>query len=152
MKSSIFVLPLLLGLAFSMNQNVNYSSDINNKSNEKKFNIPIDSSEEAAVDPNGITNIANMFNERGYYKSNGFSFDDQEIVNDFNGNLMYQIPLYNSLLAGDLNFDLSLNYNGSVGHQFFIGHLGTYVQNSRRYNLNAPTWMVSLNGIAIQVA
>ncbi len=33
----------------------------------------------------GITNVSNMFNERGFYKSNGFSFDEQEIINDFNG-------------------------------------------------------------------
>jgi hypothetical protein len=32
--------------------------------------------------PTGLTDIANMFNERGFYKSNGFSFDKQEIIND----------------------------------------------------------------------
>ena len=46
-----------------------------------------------------------MFNERGFYKSNGFSFDEQEIINDFNGNLMYNIPLYNFALAGDVKWD-----------------------------------------------
>ena len=91
-----------------------------------------------------------MFNERGFYKSNGFSFDEQEIINDFNGNLMYNIPLYNFALAGDVNFNLSMNYNGSVGHQFFLNNLTTYFRNPHKYNINAPEWIVSLNGIAIQ--
>lgn len=79
------------------------------------------SGSQQATSSNGLTDIANMFNERGYYKSNVFSFDEQEIINDFNGNLMYNIPLYNYALSGDLNFNLSLNYNGSVGHQIIVG-------------------------------
>jgi len=92
-----------------------------------------------------------MFNERGFYKSNGFSFDEQELINDFNGNLMLNFPLYNFSLAGDVNLNLSMNYNGSVGHQFFLNeNLQSYQENARRYSVNAPEWIISLNGIAIQ--
>ncbi len=93
---------------------------------------------EVSNEPTGVTGIANMFNERGFYKSNGFSFDEQEIINDFNGNLMFEKPLYNFALAGDLNLNLSLNYNGSVGHQFFLGDTSSYNNDPdpRRYNLN----------------
>ncbi|MCB0728883.1 MAG: RHS repeat protein, partial [Ignavibacteriae bacterium] len=99
----------------------------------------------------GVTNVSNMFNERGFYKSNGFSFDEQEIINDFNGNLMLNFPLYNFSLAGDVNLNLSMNYNGSVGHQFFLNeNLQSYELYTRRYSMNAPEWIISLNGIAIQ--
>lgn len=128
MKSLIFVLPLLLSLAFSIDEEFrkNIPSEGKTTINKHKNYFSIsDSSEELGatdqgVPPSGITNFAGMFNERGYYKSNEFSFNEQEIVNDFNGNLMYQIPLYNFALAGDLNFNVSLNYNGSVGHQFIL--------------------------------
>lgn len=104
-----------------------------------------------AVPTYGMTDIANMYNERGFYKSNGFSIIEQEIINDFNGNLMYQIPLYNYKLAGDLNFNLSLNYNGSVGEQFIIGNPESFNSGAAgRLNANAPEWVFSLNGIAIQ--
>jgi hypothetical protein len=108
-----------------------------------------DSADLSAAD-NGITNAANMFNERGFYKSGGFNFDNNEIVNDFNGNLIYEIPLYNFPLAGDVGINLSLNYNGSAGHQFFLGNLSSYEPNPRRYNINSPAWIISLNGIAVQ--
>ncbi len=99
----------------------------------------------------GLTDIANMFNERGYYKSNAISQDEQEIINDFNGNLMYNIPQFIYSLAGDINFNLSLNYNGSVGHQIFAGNLSTYESGTyERFNLNSPEWIINLNGIAIQ--
>lgn len=101
--------------------------------------------------PTGLTDIANMFNERGYYKSNAISQDEQEIISDFNGNLMYNIPLYNDALAGDLNFNLSLNYNGSVAHQIIVGHLSDFTTGLiGRLNMNSPEWIINLNGIAIQ--
>ena len=101
--------------------------------------------------PTGLTDIANMFNERGYYKSNAISQDEQEIINDFNGNLLYNIPLYNYALAGDLNFNLSLNYNGSVAHQIIVGHLSDFTTGLiGRLNMNSPEWIINLNGIAIQ--
>lgn len=79
--------------------------------------------------------------------------DEQEIINDFNGNLMYRIPLYNFQLAGDIKFDMSLNYNGAVGHQVFVGDTGSYNSNpdGNRYNINTPEWIIDFDGIGVQV-
>jgi hypothetical protein len=65
---------------------------------------------------------------------------------------MFEKPLYNFALAGDVNLNLSLNYNGSVSHQFFLGDTSSYNTDPdlRRYNLNVAEWIISLNGIAIQ--
>lgn len=97
--------------------------------------------------------VSDMFNERGYYKSNGFSFDEQEIINDFNGNLIYNVPLYHYKMPGDMMFDLQLNYNGSTTHHCFVGNTTSYdaAGYEDRYNLNAPEWIISLDGIAVQV-
>ena len=86
-----FTLPIITLVASLMNINYNITSNTDNKAPEyfhhekKSFSYPVsDSSEPGEGSQNGITNIANMFNERGFYKSNGFSIDDQEVVNDFN--------------------------------------------------------------------
>ncbi|MCI0450264.1 MAG: hypothetical protein L0Y79_10860 [Chlorobi bacterium] len=116
----------------------------------------LDSLETDSLDnnpPPSINDVSQMFNERGYYKSNSFSFDENEIINDFNGNLIYEIPLYNYKLAGDLPFDVKLTYNGSVNHMIFLGSEFTYNNSAvpNRYNVNAPEWILSVNGIAVQV-
>lgn len=101
---------------------------------------------------NELKDVSNMFNERGFYKSNGFSFDDQEIINDFNGNLIYSIPLYNFSVNSGFNLQMKLNYNGSVSHSVMVGSTTTIGNGSKyRYNFNFPEWIVELNGIAIQV-
>lgn len=101
---------------------------------------------------NELKDVSSMFNERGFYKSNGFSFDDQEIINDFNGNLIYSIPLYNFCVNSDFNLQMKLNYNGSVSHSVMVGSTTTIGNgNKYRYNFNFPEWIVELNGIAIQV-
>ncbi len=41
--------------------------------------------------PNG--DVSGMFNERGYFKSNSASLDENQIISDFNGNLSYSIPI-----------------------------------------------------------
>lgn len=96
--------------------------------------------------------VSSMFNERGYYKSNGFSFDEQELINDFNGNLIYSIPLYNFVVNSGFNLQLKINYNGSVGHTVFVGTVNTInTGENYRFNFNFPEWIVDLNGIAVQV-
>ncbi|MBZ0201583.1 MAG: hypothetical protein K8I03_01050 [Ignavibacteria bacterium] len=99
--------------------------------------------------------VSQMFNERGYYKSSSFSFDENEIINDFNGNLMYEIPLYNFKHAGEMQYEVKMIYNGSVGHQVNLGNVGIWDnqlnQTLRRHNMNAPEWILSLNGMAVQV-
>lgn len=98
-----------------------------------------------------LKDLSQMFDERGYVKSNGFSFDEQEIISDFNGNLIYDIPLYNFNMANNMNFDVRLTYNGSVAHTLFMGTTTTYDNNLAKYNINSPEWILSVNGIAIQV-
>lgn len=98
-----------------------------------------------------LKDVSGLFNERGFYKSNGFSFNEEEIVNDFSGNLLYNIPLYNYKLAGDLFFDMKLVYNGAVSHSIKIANpsiLQTGLKNA--YNMNMPEWILSVNGICVQ--
>ncbi|MBK9334709.1 MAG: hypothetical protein IPM96_20480 [Ignavibacteria bacterium] len=167
MKNLIFVISICVFVSFSLAFSNYYTSESyyaatdlltkNFSSEEKILNFssppdsaePDDSTENDVV--NGVTDIANMLNERGFYKSNGFSYDEQEIINDFNGNLIFNIPLYNYPLAGNLNFNVLMKYNGSVGHQFFPGDLDIYSGNPQRYNMNIPEWIVDFNGIAVQV-
>ena len=105
--------------------------------------------------PEDISDASQMFNERGFYKSNSYSFDDNEIINDFNGNLMYEIPMYNSKGAGGLDFDMKLVYNGSVNHEVILSDSAKFNNVSApepyKYNYNFPEWILSVNGIAVQV-
>lgn len=111
---------------------------------------PLDSMEIYSDPPSFVGDASQMFNERGFYKSNGCSFDESEIINDFNGNLMYQIPLYNFKGDGNLDLDMKLVYNGSVNHQVILANKSNYNNQSTRYNVGAPEWMISLNGFCIQ--
>jgi YD repeat-containing protein len=98
--------------------------------------------------------LGGMFNERGFMKSNSVSYDEQEIINDFNGNLMLNIPLYSEKGKGDLHFDLSLNYNGSVNHQIVTSDSSTVMWTFgilQMYNFTAPEWVFSVNGLAVQL-
>lgn len=99
-----------------------------------------------------LDDVSQMFNERGYLKSNQSSFDEQEIVSDYGGNLMYSIPLYSYTMPQTMKYDVKLTYNGSVGHSVTLGDVlninnGTVT----KYNLNSPEWIISVNDIAVQV-
>lgn len=94
-----------------------------------------------------------LFNERGFNKSNGFTYDEQEIINDFNGGLSYNIPLYKFKGVGDLFVDLSLCYCNSVNHNI-IARPSTFLNNGGRfsqYNYATPDWIFNLNGIGVQM-
>lgn len=98
----------------------------------------IDDDFDSSQDP-PIKDVSGLFNERGFYKANGLSFNEEEIINDFSGNLVYNIPLYNYKLHGELPFDLKLVYNGSVSHSIKIGDpisINTGLKNT--YNMNMP--------------
>ncbi|HMQ70402.1 MAG TPA: hypothetical protein PKC58_15605, partial [Ignavibacteria bacterium] len=119
--------------------------------NPKDSTEPTDSSADNPPLAGPLKDVSNMFNERGFYKSNGFSFDESEIINDFNGNLIYNIPLYNYKLPGDLIFDVGLTYNGSVSHIINTGdtsNINNYT--SGKYNMNFPEWIININGIGVQ--
>jgi len=98
--------------------------------------------------------LSSAFNERGYMSSNSVSYDNKEIINDFNGNLMYQIPIWKSKGQGDLSFDVKLTYNGNVSYQVITSNktsLSMVGGNYRMYNINAPGWIYSVNGFAVQM-
>jgi RHS repeat-associated protein len=112
----------------------------------------VDTLEDDVPDFTPIPDLSQMFNERGYMNSNGFSLDESEIVNDYNGNLIYEIPLFNSAMPQNMKYDVKLTYNGSVNHVINIGDTSTYNNGSAsKYNLNSPEWILSVNDIAVQV-
>ncbi|RPI19695.1 MAG: RHS repeat protein [Ignavibacteriae bacterium] len=98
--------------------------------------------------------LSSSFNERGYLNSNSASFDGQEIVNDYNGNLMFKIPLGKSQGKGDLSYEFSLNYNGNINYTVICSDI-TGVSNTtgqlHQYNISAPGWVFSFNGLAVQM-
>jgi len=112
----------------------------------------LDTTDISSVQQSG--DVSQMFNERGFYKSNSYSFDENEIINDFNGNLMYEIPMYNFKGAGNLDLDVKLVYNGSVNHQIILSTREKYddaLFPARKYNVGAPEWIISVNGFGVQV-
>jgi len=90
-----------------------------------------------------------MYNERGFLKANSISEDGDELVNDYNGNLMYVKALANVPIASSgMNCEMKLIYNGSVAH-FVPYHFSGFVNVSTP--VNSPEWILSVNGIAVQV-
>lgn len=98
-------------------------------------------------------NVGGMFNERGFSSSNSFSYDENEIINNFNGNLQYSFPLYSFDGPGDLDFNMSLNYNGAMAHTLIAAD-SNEAQNTLvslpQHNMNLPGWVFSVNGMAVQ--
>jgi RHS repeat-associated protein len=152
LKSNIkFIAPILVtvflvfALAYGINTKFEPLLSIFSQSNPDSTDTPPDFTFNK--------DVSQMFNERGFYKSNGFSFDENEIINDFNGGLMYEIPLYSFKQSGDMKFDVKLVYNGSVGHKVILCDSAHYSNlfNVYSYNINSPEWILSINGIAVQV-
>ena len=149
MKSKIkFIAPILLAvffvfaLAYGINTKFDHLLSIFSPSITDTTDNP---------PPGNFKDVSQMFNERGLYKSNSYSFDESEVINDFNGNLMYEIPLYNYELPGELNLDIKMTYNSSVGHQVNFGQASGSNTTVTYYNMNFPEWIISLNGVAVQV-
>ena len=98
----------------NLSKNLLHPVVLSDKSEHLKFPLELDSAEPVDTSEldnppnmgNELKDVSNMFNERGFYKSNGFSFDDQEIINDFNGNLIYSIPLYNFCVNSGFNLQM----------------------------------------------
>jgi hypothetical protein len=57
-------------------------NDLNTHLNSGNGEKLADTIEDTPPSAGPLKDVSNMFNERGYYKSNGFSFDEQEIIND----------------------------------------------------------------------
>ncbi|HEY5122909.1 MAG TPA: hypothetical protein VIK14_04160, partial [Ignavibacteria bacterium] len=100
----------------------------------------------------GLNDVSGMFNERGFYNSNSVSIEENEIISDFNGNLSYSIPMFDMKGPGDISLNLSLNYNGSMNYEIIAAdtNLANF-NNMPRYNMSAPGWIFSLNGLAVQM-
>lgn len=54
------------------------------------------------------------FNERGFVRSNSVHQNGEEIVSNFNGNLMYKKTLFQTPGVNGLGLDLTLVYNGGM--------------------------------------
>lgn len=168
MKNLIFVISTCAFFSFSFissdffsTENKYLSSDLLFTENGfLGFQNPQDSSEptDSSADTppevsSPLKDVSGMFNERGYFKSNSSSFDDQEIVNDFNGNLLYSVPMYSYALGGDMNLQMKLTYNGSVGHIITTSdtdRIRNQASVHSRRNVNFPEWIIDLNVFALQ--
>ncbi len=96
-----------------------------------------------------IQDASGMFNERGYLKSNSFSLSGNEVINDFNGNLIYtQRLFYVPLSENGIHADLKLCYNGNVSHTAFGARSG--LNGIMQTPINLPEWIISVNGVAVQ--
>ncbi len=145
MKILSFVISAFLLFAFTIDNQSNLKTNLVSVSKNKNSDYTfLDSNDNSVSSP--AQDVSGMFNERGYFSSNSVSYDENEVINDFNGNLNYTFPMYNNKGAGDLNLNLSLNYNGSVNYQSFAGNQSTVLgSNLPRYNISAPGWIFKLN-------
>lgn len=86
---------------------------------------------------------AEKFNKRGIYNNSDLSFNGQEIISDYDGNLMikYSTPIN---LPNDLGSDLTVIYNSNVEHRCFRDGWAD------GYTINAPEWIIGYKGIALQ--
>lgn len=86
---------------------------------------------------------AEKFNKRGIYNNSDLSFNGQEIISDYDGNLMlqYSTPLN---FSDDLSSDFTIIFNANVEHRCFRNNYGD------SYAINAPEWILGYKGIALQ--
>ncbi|CAN5641366.1 hypothetical protein BH10BAC5_BH10BAC5_01640 [soil metagenome] len=116
------------------------SYDLNNSSEFRKDSIPNAGNDSVdpgdpqpeLTEPQNINpnDLSSAFNESGYMKSNSVSMDGKEMINDFNGNLIYQIPMGKGKKEGELYYDLNLTYNGNINYQLITSNKITQVWES----------------------
>jgi RHS repeat-associated protein len=94
---------------------------------------------------------APQFNEQGYLKANSFTNAGKASVNNFNGNLVYRKPLYSIKGPGGFDLNIALSYNGSTPHSIVNQMVDQYSQLRSPVSINTPEWVLSVNGIGIQV-
>lgn len=94
---------------------------------------------------------AQKFNTRGIFDNSFVSQNGNEIVSDYDGNLLLQ---YSSSIdyADDLSGELSIIFNANVAHRIFDNnHLASGgFPNQAGYSSNAPEWIIGYKGIALQ--
>jgi len=89
------------------------------------------------------SDASEMFNERGFLKSNSVSFDEGELINNLNSYLNYTFLMYRMHGQNDIYIDLTLNYNGSVKYQAVTANK-SFVGLTKlpRFNFSAPGWII----------
>ena len=79
------------------------------------FILTLNSKSEEGLDK--VESAYDLYNERGYLKSNSFSYDGKEFITDYGGNLLYRKTLsYRPVSQNGLHQEIALTYNGSVSH------------------------------------
>ncbi len=93
------------------------------------------------------------YNEQGLLSSSSSELARESAVSDYNGNLTYSKTLYHFEGEADFDLDITLTYNGSVAHDILPWHR-QYIPPHKRsapIRINAPEWILSVNGIAVQL-
>lgn len=95
---------------------------------------------------------APQYDEQGYLLGSSYSNHGSVNINNFNGNLLYRKSLYSFKGEGGMDLNIALTYNGSTPH-YIVGRLRGKLlsEHSNLVNINAPAWILSVNGIGIQV-
>jgi hypothetical protein len=59
------------------------------------------------------------FNERGFFKSAGYTVDENDVISEYDGNLsmVYNTKIY---VPNNMGGDLTLIFNQNVEHRTFI--------------------------------
>lgn len=100
-----------------------------------------------------LKKASDLYDERGYSQNSSISVDGNLIISNSNGNVSYRYPL-TSWAQGGYNFNIDLNYCGSVGYSTF-SQWASYqnaspYQGWTKFHQNRPTWLVGFNGFAVQ--
>jgi RHS repeat-associated protein len=90
------------------------------------------------------TNSAEKYNKRGFYKNENLALNGNEIVSDYDGNLMVNYSTRINL-PSELSGDFTVTYNTNVDHRAFdldYANGGDMI--------NSPEWIMGFKGIALQ--
>lgn len=91
---------------------------------------------------------SNSFNETNSSPSQIISGNGNSHINTGSGNLLYTQNLFTSPGKNNMAMSLDLVYNGSAQH---TSTSGIYPNGAGTVRYNLPEWILSVNGIAIQV-
>ncbi|MBN2571058.1 MAG: RHS repeat protein [Ignavibacteriales bacterium] len=96
------------------------------------------------------TSSADKFNKRGIFNNENLKERGNEIISDYDGNLMLQ---YSTLLnaPNEMASDLTILYNANVEHKYFHHTLATETDFLEAYNYNKGEWIFGFMGFALQV-
>ncbi len=86
------------------------------------------------------------YNQVGFSHEGAFGVEGAEVINNYDGNLMYKLDL-SEFLQNDLDLNVSIVYNTNVGHRVFKND---WQFKNEGYPVNFPEWIIGVNGIAVQ--